>query len=81
MAHTYCLDEQEWKKSISPIQSTTVIGSPANCNQNRNTMYNTPPKNPTYPEQPPSYYQQQFPFLHIGAINKNDTCFSQIYNT
>ncbi|EEL50787.1 MULTISPECIES: cupin domain-containing protein [Bacillus cereus group] len=62
MAHTYCLDEQEWKKAISPIQSATVIGPPANCNQNRNAMYNTPPQNPTYSERPSSYYQQQFPF-------------------
>ncbi|MBC6973499.1 cupin domain-containing protein [Bacillus sp. Xin] len=56
MSHTYCLDEQEWKKTISPIQSTTVIGPPANCihNQNRDTMYHAP-----YSQQP-SYYQQQF---------------------
>ena len=26
MAHTYCLDEQQWKQAVSPIQSTTVIG-------------------------------------------------------
>lgn len=35
MAHTYCLNEQQWKQAVSPIQSTTVIGPPANCNQNR----------------------------------------------
>ncbi len=29
MAHTYCLDEQQWKQAVSPIQSTTVIGPPA----------------------------------------------------
>ena len=33
MAHTYCLDEQQWKQAVSPIQSTTVIGPPANCNK------------------------------------------------
>ena len=38
MAHTYCLDEQQWKQAVSPIQSTTVIGPPANCNQNRGTI-------------------------------------------
>ncbi len=37
MAHTYCLDEQQWKQAVSPIQSTTVIGPPANCNKNRGT--------------------------------------------
>ncbi|AVP48618.1 MULTISPECIES: cupin domain-containing protein [Bacillus cereus group] len=44
MAHTYCLNEQQWKQAVSPIQSTTVIGPPANCNQNRETK--------NYPTQP-----------------------------
>lgn len=40
MAHTYCLDEQQWKQTVSPIQSTTVIGPPKGCNpsQNRNAL-------------------------------------------
>ncbi|MDA2235802.1 cupin domain-containing protein [Bacillus cereus] len=41
MAHTYCLNEQQWKQAVSPIQSTTVIGPPSNCNQNRE-MKNSP---------------------------------------
>ncbi|MEC2946347.1 cupin domain-containing protein, partial [Bacillus cereus] len=44
MAHTYCLNEQQWKQAVSPIQSTTVIGPPSNCNQNRETK--------NYPTQP-----------------------------
>ncbi|PFR41888.1 cupin domain-containing protein [Bacillus cereus] len=44
MAHTYCLNEQQWKQAVSPIQSTTVIGPPANCNQNREMK--------NYPTQP-----------------------------
>ncbi|MCU4978502.1 cupin domain-containing protein [Bacillus cereus] len=44
MAHTYCLNEQQWKQAVSPIQSTTVIGSPSNCNQNREMK--------NYPTQP-----------------------------
>lgn len=51
MAHTYCLNEQQWKQAVSPIQSTTVIGPPANCNQNRETK--------NYPTQPLA--QQQNP--------------------
>lgn len=43
MAHTYCLDEQQWKQAISPIQSTTVIGPPANCNQNRGMINQSTP--------------------------------------
>lgn len=38
MAHTYCLNEQQWKQAVSPIQSTTVIGPPGNCNQNRDMI-------------------------------------------
>ena len=26
MAHTYCLDEEQWKKTIAPIVPTTYIG-------------------------------------------------------
>ncbi|MEC3249601.1 cupin domain-containing protein [Bacillus cereus] len=52
MAHTYCLNEQQWKQAVSPIQSTTVIGPPANCNQNREMK--------NYPTQPLA--QQQNPY-------------------
>lgn len=62
MAHTYCLDEQQWKQAISPIQSTTIIGPPTNCNQNRNEMYNSAYSNQTYMQQAPSYYQEQISF-------------------
>lgn len=33
MAHTYCLDEKQWKKTIAPIVPTTYIGPPKNCNR------------------------------------------------
>lgn len=52
MTHTYCLNEQQWKQAVSPIQSTTVIGPPANCNQNREMK--------NYPTQPLA--QQQNPY-------------------
>ncbi|RFB61890.1 cupin domain-containing protein [Bacillus thuringiensis] len=59
MAHTYCLNEQQWKQAVSPIQSTTVIGPPANCNQNRE-MKNYP----THPltQQPNPYRQDSYYF-------------------
>ncbi|EJQ51134.1 hypothetical protein IEQ_02074 [Bacillus cereus BAG6X1-2] len=59
MAHTYCLDEQQWKQAISPIQSTTVIGPPANCNQNRGTI-NSSTQPPTQPQN--LYYQDSYYF-------------------
>ncbi|MCD7034194.1 cupin domain-containing protein [Metabacillus sp. GX 13764] len=33
MAHTYCLDENQWKKTTAPIQPSTYIGPYANCSQ------------------------------------------------
>jgi len=33
MAHTYCLDEDQWKKAIAPVIPSTFIGPPANCNK------------------------------------------------
>lgn len=67
MAHTYCLDEQQWKQTVSPIQSTTVIGPPKDCNpsQNRNAFQHIPNQNQVHAEHSPYYYQQhQIPFLH-----------------
>lgn len=59
MAHTYCLNEQQWKQAVSPIQSTTVIGPPANCNQNRG-MKKLP--NPALPQQHNPYPQDSYYF-------------------
>ncbi|KIL37021.1 cupin [Cohnella kolymensis] len=36
MAHTYCLDENQWKKAIAPVQPALFIGPPNNC---RNQPY------------------------------------------
>ncbi|PEA03800.1 cupin domain-containing protein [Bacillus cereus] len=59
MAHTYCLNEQQWKQAVSPIQSTTVIGPPANCNQNRGMKnYSTQP----LPQQHNPYPQDSYYF-------------------
>ncbi|WP_439876110.1 cupin domain-containing protein [Bacillus mycoides] len=59
MAHTYCLNEQQWKQAVSPIQSTTVIAPPANCNQNRD-MINQSTQPPT--QQQNLYYQDSYYF-------------------
>ncbi len=31
MAHTYCLDENQWKKTIAPVIPSTYIGPANNC--------------------------------------------------
>lgn len=59
MAHTYCLNEQQWKQAVSPIQSTTVIGPPGNCNQNRDII-NQSTQPPT--QQQNLYYQDSYYF-------------------
>ncbi|TQR20718.1 cupin domain-containing protein [Psychrobacillus vulpis] len=66
MAHTYCMDESQWKNAIAPITPPTFIGPPKDCNkpknnihfqnpqymnQNSNQMY---PSNYPYPMQPQS---------------------------
>jgi quercetin dioxygenase-like cupin family protein len=38
MAHTYCLDENQWNKAIAPIQPQLFIGPPKNCHRH-NTYF------------------------------------------
>ncbi|PLR66799.1 MULTISPECIES: cupin domain-containing protein [Bacillaceae] len=33
MAHTYCMDESQWKQAIEPVKPTTYIGPYKNCNR------------------------------------------------
>ncbi len=33
MAHTYCMDENQWKKAIAPVKPSTFIGPPKDCNR------------------------------------------------
>ncbi|MEO4054452.1 cupin domain-containing protein [Solibacillus sp. CAU 1738] len=39
MAHTYCLDENQWKKTIEPIQPSTYIGPYKDCNRLQQATY------------------------------------------
>jgi quercetin dioxygenase-like cupin family protein len=42
MAHTYCLDENQWKQAIAPVKPTTYIGPYKNCtrvNENISHQY------------------------------------------
>ncbi|MGM9944518.1 MAG: cupin domain-containing protein [Lysinibacillus sp.] len=56
MAHTYCLDENQWKQAISPVQPTTYIGPYKGCDRGKQTI---PQQNFN------RYYQQpsQFPYI------------------
>lgn len=33
MAHTYCMDESQWKKAIAPVEPSTFIGPPKDCDR------------------------------------------------
>ncbi|MGM0778295.1 MAG: cupin domain-containing protein [Bacillota bacterium] len=54
MAHTYCMDEKQWKKTVAPVQPSTFIGPTKDCSRN---AYSTEP-NQQYQYQ---HTQQYFP--------------------
>lgn len=62
MAHTYCLNEHEWEKAVSPIRKSTVIGPDQYCGQSENTdiydMNKPYQPNTHYPNDPYRYYPQ-----------------------
>ncbi|MBH0157407.1 cupin domain-containing protein [Fictibacillus sp. 5RED26] len=39
MAHTYCLDENQWKETVAPVQPSTYIGPYTNCQRNGEYTY------------------------------------------
>jgi len=56
MSHTYCIDENQWKQAISPVQPTTYIGPYKDCNR----------ANQTIPQQNSNrHYQQHSPEPYI----------------
>jgi quercetin dioxygenase-like cupin family protein len=63
MAHTYCLDENQWKQAISPVKPSTYIGPYKDCNRIRE---NVPHQNIGHQYQKLQYIQQypQTPYIH-----------------
>ena len=58
MAHTYCIDENVWKKAVAPVQPSTYIGPPKGCDEaNESNSYEQPYIN-HYDNQ--SYATQQY---------------------
>ncbi|KQU18624.1 cupin [Bacillus sp. Leaf13] len=53
MAHTYCMDENQWKKAIAPVKPATFIGPPANCNRASEGVTHQ------YPQQYINHYESQ----------------------
>ncbi|EWG12760.1 cupin domain-containing protein [Cytobacillus firmus] len=52
MAHTYCMDEKQWNKTVAPVQPSTFIGPAKDCSRNAHS----PEPNQQY-----QYTQRYFP--------------------
>ena len=68
MAHTYCLDEEQWKKTIAPIVPSTYIGPPKGCHRVQSATDQTPSKQtmPQHYMKPcPSPYPYSYPNPHM----------------
>lgn len=60
MAHTYCMDENQWKKAVAPVQPATFIGPTANC-QRGSEDERQPLQQPSQlPQQPYPQYINQY---------------------
>ncbi|MDP4147412.1 MAG: cupin domain-containing protein [Bacillota bacterium] len=66
MAHTYCLDENEWKQAISPVKPSTYIGPYKNCNRENENMPHQFVNQPFQNQQHSQQYQQiqYMPWYH-----------------
>lgn len=63
MAHTYCMDQNQWEKVIAPVIPSTFIGPPKNCNKsNENTSY----QDPSYSSQ---HTQRMHPYTYQNRFN------------
>jgi quercetin dioxygenase-like cupin family protein len=60
MAHTYCLDEAQWKQVIAPVMPSTYIGPTKNCSR---VNENSPHQYENQQNQHPQYIQQ-YPQTH-----------------
>ncbi|MBO0586335.1 cupin domain-containing protein [Sporosarcina sp. E16_8] len=62
MAHTYCMDESQWKIAIAPVKSATFIGPPIDCNkENVSTSYEDSNYIDPYSDQLYPYTYQNLP--------------------
>lgn len=65
MAHTYCLDENQWEQTIASVQPTTYIGPYKDCNQG----HQNPPHYQQYPHQVPTILPYQ-PSPHVPPYQR-----------
>ena len=61
MAHTYCLDEKQWKQTVDSIKPSTYIG-PYNTCYRQEKNYPTIPQPLSYHQNPPQIYRYHDPY-------------------
>jgi len=66
LAQTYCMDENQWKKTVAPVQPSTFIGPPKGCtpsSESRSKQFSLKqyPYSPYLPTFPYGLYPQPFP--------------------
>ncbi|WP_080846174.1 cupin domain-containing protein [Cytobacillus gottheilii] len=64
MAHTYCLDENQWKNTVAPIKESTIIGPPKHCNQRETVQQPAHTSHAQMHQQP--YQQHYYPQYYRG---------------
>ena len=66
MAHTYCMDENQWKKAIAPVKPATFIGPPIDCDR---TTGNLPYQDPTHRS---LHAERMHPYTHQCLFDPQD---------
>lgn len=70
MSHTYCMDENVWKKAVEPVKPTTYIGPYADCHSGSGNhpqhQYNQQ-YHPQYQPQYQQHYQQHYQHPHNAS--------------
>jgi hypothetical protein len=63
MAHTYCMDKNQWKQAVAPVKPSTYIGPYQDCNR---IVENGHPQsnNQHYPYPPHTQQYEQTPYGH-----------------
>lgn len=52
MAHTYCMDEEQWKQTTAPVEAGTFIGPTVNCQRHY--------QQPSYPQNQGYHYPYRY---------------------
>lgn len=68
MAHTYCMDENQWKEAIAPVQPSTYIGPPKGCKREKEKT------SKQHSQQKNEYAYQYYPYTTPYPFHYNYPC-------